>query len=215
MKIGLAVKWTAAYFGIMLFYTFLDLTLWRKLFPEFSDWLNTLTIIICICIFLYLLQRTGWKLLLLKDVSVKGVLLAAGCAVLFFLLLDHGLDPFMESIFPASEQDYQKTVESLMKSPVTALIQVCVLAPFVEEVLMRGFLLGGLKEEYGVRTALLVTSLLFAILHFNMVQSVSAFICGMILGLLYLKTKSVLCCMIAHCGYNLISYMMIVGGISL
>lgn len=93
-----------------------------------------------------------------------------------------------------------------MKAPVMSFLQVCIIAPVIEEILMRGFVLDGLKNKYGVGVALLLSALLFAILHFNMVQTLSAFVCGIILGLLYLKTNSIPCCIIAHCGYNLVSY---------
>ena len=71
---------------------------------------------------------------------------------------------------------------------------------------MRGFLLNGLAINYGKLIALFVSSMLFALLHFNMVQTLSAFICGIVLGLLYLYTDSIFCCILTHVGYNLISY---------
>ncbi|MDE7249661.1 MAG: CPBP family intramembrane metalloprotease, partial [Lachnospiraceae bacterium] len=114
--------------------------------------------------------------------------------------------PIFESVFPKSEQAYQATIQSLIKSPITSLLQVCIIAPVIEEILMRGFVLGGLKNTYGVIVALFISALFFTILHFNMVQTLSAFVCGIILGLLYIKTDSIPCCIIAHCGYNLISY---------
>lgn len=61
-------------------------------------------------------------------------------------------------------------LESLIKSPLTSMIQVCVLAPIIEEILMRGVVLGGLKSSYGTVTALLISATLFALLHFNMVK---------------------------------------------
>ena len=143
---------------------------------------------------------------LLSNISFVGMMLAIGCSFLFFLLLDRGLDPIFEGMFPQSEQDYQEMLESLIKSPLTSMIQVCVFAPIIEEILMRGVVLGGLKNSYGTVTALLISATLFALLHFNMVQTLSAFVCGIILGLLYIKTNSVFCCMIAHSGYNLICY---------
>lgn len=91
---------------------------------------------------------------------------------------------------------------------MTSLIQVCILAPVIEEILMRGVVLGGLKNSYGTVMALLISATFFACLHFSMVQTLSAFVCGIVLGLLYIKTRSILCCMIAHGGYNLISYIM-------
>ena len=113
-------------------------------------------------------------------------------------------------MFPQSEQDYQEMIQSLIKSPMTSLIQVCILAPIIEEILMRGVVLGGLKNSYGTVTALLISVMLFACLHFNMVQTLSAFVCGIVLGLLYIRTNSIFCCIIAHGGYNLISYIVMV-----
>lgn len=207
IKVGTAFLLVIAYFGIMLFYTLLDVAVWRKVFPDFSNLLNIITIAICICVFIVFLKRsTGYQMRLLSNVNFTGIILAIGCSALFFLLLDKCLDPIFEGIFPQSDQDYQEMIQGLIISPVTSLIQVCVLAPIIEEILMRGVVLGGLKNTYGRIAALLISATLFAFLHFNMVQTLSAFVCGIVLGLLYIKTSSIFCCMIAHCGYNLISY---------
>ncbi|MBD5454759.1 MAG: CPBP family intramembrane metalloprotease [Lachnospiraceae bacterium] len=211
LKIGNAMIWVAAYFGIMLFYTLLNIAVWRKVFPIYSEWINTIVIMICAVGFICLL-KSKYEINILSNVTPTGILLAAFCSVLFFLLLDRCLDPVFESAFPQSEQDYQETIQRLIKSPVTSLIQVCIIAPIVEEILMRGLVLGGLKNTYGVVGALFISALFFAILHFNMVQTLSAFVCGIILGLLYIKTNSILCCIIAHCGYNLLSYVTMILG---
>ena len=205
MKIGNAIIWVVAYFGIMLLYTFLNIAVWRKKFPNYSEWINIVVIMICAVGFVCVL-RSKYEIHILSNVTPIGILLAVCCSILFFLLLDKCLDPIFESVFPQGEQDYQETIQSLLKSPITSLLQVCIIAPVIEEILMRGFVLGGLKNTYGVIVALFISALFFAILHFNMVQTLSAFVCGIILGLLYIKTDSILCCIIAHCGYNLISY---------
>ncbi|MCM1084362.1 MAG: CPBP family intramembrane metalloprotease [Clostridium sp.] len=201
---------TAAYFGIMLFYTFLDVAFWRKIAPKYSNVLNMITISICIVCFILLLKKTGYELQLLSNITFMGIILAVCCSVLFFLLLDKCLDPVFESMFPQSEQDYQQTIQSLITAPITSLIQVCLLAPVIEEILMRGVVLGGLKHTYGILRALIISSALFGLLHFNMVQTLSAFVCGIVLGLLYIKTNCIFCCILAHCGYNLISYCVLI-----
>lgn len=208
MKISKAFGWTGVYFGVMLFYTFLDVAVWRNVFPEIADWLAIITIIICVGGFILLLRKNGYRVNLFSNITPAGLLLAVGCSVLFYFLLDNFLDPVFESLFPVSEQNYQETIQNLRAAPVTSLLQVCIIAPVIEEIFMRGFILGGLKKTYGGMPALLVSSALFAILHFNMVQTISALICAIFLGLLFLYKESVLCCIIAHCGYNLISYIM-------
>lgn len=209
IRIGHAVLWVIAYLVIMLFYTFMDVAVWRKVFPKISNWLNIFTISVCIYGFCSLLTKAGYPIQVFSNVTFWGVITALVCSVLLFLLLDKCLDPIFERAFPQSEQRYQETMQSLLKSPVTSLLQVCTLAPFIEEVLMRGFVLGGLCSTYGMMPALFISAILFAILHFNMVQTLSAFICGLVLGILYIKTDSLLCCIIAHGGYNLISYVSI------
>lgn len=52
---------------------------------------------------------------------------------------------------------------------------------------------------------MVISAVLFALLHFNMAQTLSALVCGLVLGLLYLRTGSLFCCVITHMGYNLIS----------
>lgn len=211
MKNGISLRkgilWVLGWFGFMLAYTALDVGVWRKIAPVCEKYFNLFTIILSMVVFLVLLTRENhFKVNLFKDISFQGILLAIGCAILFYFLLDKGLDPIFERIFPASEESYQQTLQSLSAAPLISLLQVCVLAPIIEEILMRGFLLHGLSVNYGKVMALFISSFLFALLHFNMVQTLSAFICGIILGLLYLHTGSIFCCMLAHMGYNLISY---------
>lgn len=207
ISIGKGIIWVLIWFGFMLLYTALNVMVWRKTAPVYGKYLDLLTIALCIVVFLVLLTKmTSFKVNLFRNISVKGILSAIGCAILFYFLLDKGLDPIFERAFPSSEESYQQTLKVLSAAPIISLLQVCVLAPIIEEILMRGFLLDGLSVNYGNVIALLVSAVLFALLHFNMVQTLSAFICGIILGLLYLHTGSVFCCILAHMGYNLISY---------
>ena len=207
LLIGKGVLWVLLWLGFMLLYTVLDVAVWRKIAPHYAKYLNLFSISLCILVFLVLLTRKNhFTIDLSKNISPQAILLSIGCAILFYLVLDKGIDPIFEQIFPASEENYQQALKSLSSAPVISLIRVCVLAPFIEEILMRGFLLDGLSRNYGNATALLVSAFLFALLHFNMVQTLSAFICGVVLGLLYLHTGSIFCGMTAHIGYNLISY---------
>lgn len=131
-----------AYFRIMLFYTFLDVVVWRKVVPDFSNIINIVTIAICIGVFIVFLKRTiGYQMQLLSNISFVGMMLSIGCSILFFCCWIGG-DPIFKGMFPQSEQDYQEMIQSLIESPMTSLIQVCILAPVIEEILMRGVVLG-------------------------------------------------------------------------
>lgn len=207
ISIGDGVLWVLIWFGFMLLYTFLDVVVWRNIVPTYEKYLNVITIALSIVVFLsFLAKKTNFKADLFQNISFPKILFAIGCAILLYFLLDKGLDPVFERIFPTSEESYQETLQTLSKEPIISLFQVCILAPIIEEILMRGYLLHGLTANYGRIIALLVSSLLFALLHFNMVQTLSSFICGIVLGLLYLQTGTILCCILTHAGYNLISY---------
>lgn len=207
LTIGKALLWLGGYFCVMLLYTAIDIVLWKKLENPLSAWLNLATMLIFTILYIKVSAgKNAWHISLKSNASVKGILLAFCCAVLFYFLLDKCLDPFFEGLFPASQEAYQDSLLSLAESPVPSFIHVCLLAPVTEEILMRGICPERIETYLWFRDCASGVSLLFALLHFNMVQTLSAFICGLILGILYLRTGSLLCCMIAHGGYNLISF---------
>ena len=203
ISIGKGILWVLVWFGFMFIYTALDIVIWRKIAPNYSRILNIITVALSMVVFFVLLERKeNFKLNLLANVSIQGMVIAICCSILFYFLLDKGLDPIFESIFPMSKENYQQTIQSIISSPIVSLIDFCIFAPILEEFLMRGFILNGLSVNYGIIVALLISSILFALLHFNIAQIFPSFICGIILGLIYLYTGSILSCIFAHMGYN-------------
>lgn len=206
ISMGGAIGLTTAYVALSVCVALFDIVLWRKVGGQAGIWLDFLTMVAGNVLFLWALQKTGCQIALFSRVTPQGVACAVGCAVLFYFLLDKCLDPIFESFFPMDEAAYQESLLALSRTPVISFLRVCIVAPIVEETLMRGCILGGLQQKYGGTIAWIVSSVLFAVLHFNMVQTASALVCGLVLGLLYLRTGSLLCCMIAHGLYNTISY---------
>lgn len=214
--IGNVVLWTIIYLGMCgLITTAIDKIIWRNFNKNLSIWFNITTLFIFNGIFIRLLsQNASFSINIFKNISIRGIMLAITCTIIFFLLLDKFLDPIFDNAFPISSQDYQKALTELRQAPVANYIRVCLLAPVIEEILMRGYALGGLQNKYGILTALLVSTFLFALLHFNFVQTLSALICGLILGLLYINTGSLFCCILAHFLYNTVSYFTTIGSLS-
>ena len=210
ISIGKGILWVLVWVGFMIIYTALDVLIWRKIALKYSGVLNLMTVVLCAAIFLNLLMtRTNFKLHLFSNISLQGIILALWCSVLFYFLLDKGLDPIFEDLFPSSKENYQQVIGLIKGSPIVSFLDFCILGPIIEEVLMRGFLLDGLSTNYGKIIALLISAAFFSILHFNIAQIVPSFICGIILGLLYYHTDSIFSCILAHIGYNTISYMVI------
>ena len=74
----------------------------------------------------------------------------------------------------------------------------------VEEFACRGVVLGLLKR-YGEGFAIIVSSIIFGVMHGNFEQMPFAFLVGIILGFIYVKTKSIWVCVAVHAANNLVS----------
>ena len=57
ISIGRGILWVLIWFGFMLFYTALDVAVWRKTAPLYEQYLNFFSIILCMLVFLILLTR--------------------------------------------------------------------------------------------------------------------------------------------------------------
>lgn len=85
------------------------------------------------------------------------------------------------------------------------IIALCVIGPAAEELVYRGFVYQRLRESCSERKAAVWSSLLFGLLHFNLVQCVYAFVLGMLLAHIIYKTGSLLTAAAAHMAANLVS----------
>ena len=85
-------------------------------------------------------------------------------------------------------------------------ISVVVLAPIFEELIFRGMILNTLTK-YNKMFAIIVTSLLFGLLHLNITQAIPAFFMSLVLCYMYVQTDSILVTILAHAGNNLLALM--------
>jgi membrane protease YdiL (CAAX protease family) len=76
-----------------------------------------------------------------------------------------------------------------------------ILVPISEEIVFRGFVLRRLREKYGLKTAVMMSSFLFSLIHFNK-DFLGAFFIGIVLAVLALKFSSLYAPMIVHGMYN-------------
>jgi sodium transport system permease protein len=77
-----------------------------------------------------------------------------------------------------------------------------VLPAVAEELAFRGFILSGLKRRFTPGAAVVFSSFLFALYHFNVFQLLPAFLLGLVLGTLALRTGSILPGMLFHMLHN-------------
>ena len=78
-------------------------------------------------------------------------------------------------------------------------------APIIEELMMRGIVLGQLCLWYGPVQAVFLSTICFGIIHNNIVQFIYAVIVGLTLSFMYVKNKRLWMCFLAHGLINLIA----------
>ena len=84
-------------------------------------------------------------------------------------------------------------------------IFAAILPALVEEFIFRGMLLNTYVQTSRLRASILLSALVFALYHFNLIQGLYAFVLGIIIGLIFVLTDSVLPCMLFHFTFNGIS----------
>lgn len=86
---------------------------------------------------------------------------------------------------------------------INTLLGLILIAPFFEELLMRGIILRGLLKKYTPKVAIVTTALLFTALHLDYMKSIGLLVHGLILGYAYYKTENLLVVILMHACYNL------------
>ena len=116
----------------------------------------------------------------------------------------------MGAEIPEAPQLMEPTLTSLGLN----LFTIAVLPALVEEMIFRGYILRTLRP-YGNVFAVLVSSMLFSLMHGNLRQIPFAFIGGLIFGFLYVLTDNIWMTVTAHFANNAVSVLMEYFGFSL
>lgn len=106
----------------------------------------------------------------------------------------------LQSIIPSTDLSPMSEAEETRTLAVMGIhmyLIACILAPITEEILFRGLLLNRLKSKYGVNKALVVSSIVFALVHFD-IGIAGRVLFGLITGIMYLNTKSLLPSILFH-----------------
>ena len=89
----------------------------------------------------------------------------------------------------------------------TSLVFGALLAALGEELCFRGFIGRGLVARYGALTGVLLTSLLFGLVHLDPVQATGAMLLGMGIHSAYLATRSLYATFVIHGLNNAMAFM--------
>ncbi len=87
-------------------------------------------------------------------------------------------------------------------NPIAPILLFALVAPITEELLFRGVFLRAFLKRHSAAKAIVVTSLMFALIHLNPWQAVPAFILGLAFAAMDIRTGSLLPSLISHAIYN-------------
>ncbi|MFE4834483.1 CPBP family intramembrane glutamic endopeptidase [Arthrobacter sp. NPDC056691] len=123
------------------------------------------------------------------------------CAVLAFLA-GQAMGLWLYFAVGSAGYDVSNQVRESAGIWLTLLLTLAV-APAGEEALFRGLLYPLLRRRVGVVIATLITAAGFGLLHGNIVQFAAVLPLGVLLALLYERTRALWPCMCMHLGFNL------------
>ena len=95
-------------------------------------------------------------------------------------------------------------------SPVALIltfISICILTPIVEELLFRGYILDALNRLHGKWPAIIISSIIFGMVHFDPFTMGMATIGGVIYGWIRMRTGSLVPGIVAHAMWNTMALM--------
>jgi hypothetical protein len=104
--------------------------------------------------------------------------------------------------------DFMKEIieQFVNQKGVFSFLAIVIAAPVIEELIFRGIILEGLLKKYSPTKSILISSILFGIVHLNPWQFISALILGSFSGWVYYRTKKLTLSILIHSVNNLIGF---------
>ncbi len=125
-----------------------------------------------------------------------------GVVNLWFELMEYlrSMVPFVDKLM----SDYQGTSDAL--SPAVGffwqILGISILVPIAEELIFRGIVQGELRKAMPAWAAIVIQGVVFGLYHMQPIQSTYAILAGLVLGLAYHWSRSILVPIAMHCLFN-------------
>lgn len=147
-----------------------------------------------------------------KGTSVSGYNFDFGSAKIIILVsiaiiaIQIGIISPVVSIMPMPEFMEKVFLELAKGNGVFSFIAIVVAAPILEELVFRGIILDGLLKKYSPIKSILISSILFGVVHLNPWQFIGALIIGIFSGWVYYETKKLTLSILIHFVNNLFAF---------
>ncbi|MBO5371699.1 MAG: CPBP family intramembrane metalloprotease [Lachnospiraceae bacterium] len=103
-------------------------------------------------------------------------------------------------------QSYAQVTETFYTGRLLLeFMALCIVIPIVEELLYRGIIYARIKKWLGIKAAVLLSAIIFGLVHMNLVQFVYAAVFGILLAFITEKTGNFYAAAFAHMAANFTS----------
>lgn len=128
-------------------------------------------------------------------VSVLTIIVISFACLFLISPIINVYDSFLTSI-GVKEQTLPISLDSPLKL-IYLIFSLGILAPISEEFVFRGIIFNGLKEK-GLKNAVLISSLLFMLMHLSLHQTIYQFLLGIVLAMIYYYTQNIFASILVH-----------------
>ena len=155
--------------------------------------------ILFVSIFVCLLSQINIK----KSIKFNGFSIKRFICLIFLFLgtyiISNTITNIIVLMFPSTLEQFAQVSDMLNVDNLwLGILLIAILPAIAEEFFFRGIVLTSFKKKYGALVAIIASALIFGIYHMNWVQGINAFIVGLALGYIYVKTGSIYPTMIIH-----------------
>lgn len=133
-------------------------------------------------------------------VAILAMIVLLGISVQFF---SSCILTTVLNLMPSVAEEYMNNLSAILEITPRMLLQVCLIAPIIEELFFRGLIFSLMSKLLPFIFANVVQAIVFGIYHGNVVQAVYAFILGMFIGYILFITGSIVYTIVLHMSINL------------
>lgn len=144
-----------------------------------------------------------------SKISPKFVILIVVVNVFFSYGMLYGFNLLVEFVPGVSDLLYS-TIITVKSTILFDIFTTVIVAPIAEELIFRGVLLNRLTKYLNLPLAILISSIVFGALH-NPGSIISAFVFGLCMAIMYIKSQNILLPIFAHFLNNLIAEILYYG----
>lgn len=142
-----------------------------------------------------------WAFSGFRRIGMRQIGLFIGLGMLLSLMFGYILQ--LDILGQLAVSHEQKVTSELTSGSILLVwITAGILAPLLEEIMLRGIVLRTLHHVYSLATAVVAQAILFALLHTHPYQMAYAFLLGLLFAWAALRTRSLWAAILMHIAFN-------------